>query len=462
MSECHEFTSSIHGLNAQRGISRRDALLGLGAASIGPVSLWNGALGQARLRAAESSLPATAKSIIFLSLYGGPPHQDTYDMKPDAPLEVRGEFQSIATTLPGFQICEYMPKLARLAHLYTIARSVTHKDNGHESAFYALMTGWPHPQPNTIARPEANDYPSFGTIINYLKATSRPVPGFMLTGGATSTGIGQTAGFLGSSWAPYLVQQDANEPSFGVPELTLLDEVPSSRLAVRRRLLNQLDNLNSVTSKTSRGSFVSHQKLAFEMLAAPKIRAAFEIQKESVKTRDAYGHHPFGQNVLLARRLVEAEVPVVQINWRNRGDGGLDTHSNNFNMCKGSILPKLDGCLSALLTDLEKRGLLDQTLVIAAGEFGRTPTINRDAGRDHWAGCNSILLAGGGIKRGFVFGASDRTGAYPATDAIGPWDIHATLLHCYGIDPATVVRDSSNQRRKICSGNVIPDLLQQG
>lgn len=418
-------------------------------------------MGKARLLAADSSLPSTAKSIIFLSLYGGPAHQDTYDLKPDAPVDMRGEFQSIPTTLPGFRICEYLPKLARLAHLYTVVRSVTHNDVGHESAFYALMTGWPHPQPNSVVRPTPTDYPPYGSTFNYLKPTSGLLPGYVLTGGVTSTGIAQTGGFLGPGWAPYLVRQDASQPSFGVPELTLLDDVSGLRLASRRKLLERLDD-SAVSVDPSRGRFSSHQNRAFEMLAAPQIRAAFDIQDESVRTRDAYGKHPFGQNLLLSRRLVEAGVPIVQVNWRNRGDGGFDTHSNNFNMCKGSLLPKLDGCLSALLTDLEERGLLDQTLVVAAGEFGRTPKINRDAGRDHWPGCNSILLAGGGIKRGFVFGSSDRSGAYPATDAVGPWDVFATMLHCYGIDPAIVVRDSQNRPRPICRGTAIADVLQPG
>jgi len=159
------------------------------------------------------------------------------------------------------------------------------------------------------------------------------------------------------------------------------------------------------------------------------------------------------------QRVVEAGVPIVQVNWRNRGDGGFDTHNNNFNMCKGYLLPKLDGCLSSLLIDLEQRGLLDQTLVVAAGEFGRTPRINRDGGRDHWAGVNSMLLAGGGIKRGYVYGSSDHIGAFPASDPVGPWDVHATILHCCGIDPTAHVRDSLNREIPVCRGNAITDVL---
>ena len=440
-------------------LSRRAAMAVGGAAG---VSLWNGPATNSPLFADDFTPPATAKSIIFLALYGGPPHQETYDLRPDAPVDMRGEFTSIPTSLPGFRICEYMPKLAKLAHLYTIIRSVTHKDNGHESAFYALMTGRPHPLPNTTPAPAPTDFPTYGATLNYLKGSSEPVPGYVMAGGVISTGIGQNGGFLGTSWAPYLIPRDANEPDFSVPELTLLDEVPQPRLSRRHSLLDQLDALTSIARKQDRGGFSSHQQRAFDMLAAPQTRAAFDMGAESPATRDAYGNHPFGQNLLLARRLSEAGVPIVQVNWRNRGDGGLDTHQNNFNLCKGSLLPKLDGCISALLNDLEERGKLDETLVIAAGEFGRTPKINRNAGRDHWAGCNSILMAGGGIKQGYIHGSSNRTGAYPATNPVGPWDIYATMLRCYGIDPATEISDADNRPHRICQGTAIEDVLMNG
>jgi hypothetical protein len=408
--------------------------------------------------AGDTSVAPTAKSIIFLALYGGPPHQDTYDLKPNAPASMRGEFNPISTTVPGIQFCEYLPKLSKLAHLVTILRSVTHTDNGHESAFYALMTGRPHPQPNTVARPEPRDHPAYGSMINYLKTPTASVPGYVLAGGRTSTGIGQTGGFLGAGWAPYLIRQDANEPGFRVDDLTLPQHISKRRFVDRRDLLERL-NAMSRGGDLSDQAFSTHHEQVFDMLTTASMRNAFAIEDESSLTRAAYGDHPFGQNLLLARRLVEAGVPIVQVNWRNRGDGGFDTHSNNFNMCKGYLLPKLDGCLSALLIDLEERGLLDQTLVVAAGEFGRTPRINRDGGRDHWAGVNSMLLAGGGIKRGYVFGSSDRIGAYPASNPVGPWDVYATMLHCCGIDPAMHVKDSLDRPIPICSGNVIPDVL---
>ena len=448
--------SAVPGLPtapATAAVDRRTAL-SLGAAAA--VSFTCGPSMMAM--AGENNVVPRAKSIIFLALYGGPPHQDTYDLKPDAPAEIRGEFSPISTTLPGFQVCEYLPKLAQLAHLYTIIRAVTHQDNGHESAFYALMTGRPHPQPNTVASPNPRDFPAYGSMINHLRTPTQSVPGFVLTGGRTSTGIGQTGGFLGAGWSPYLVNRDANEPGFRVDDLALPDHMSNGRFVERRQLLNRLEHVSRSGDLASR-AFAMHHEQVFDMLTTSTMQNAFAIDNESPVTRAAYGDHPFGQNLLLARRLVEAGVPIVQVNWRNRGDGGFDTHSNNFNMCKGYLLPKLDGCLSALLVDLEQRGLLDETLVVAAGEFGRTPTINRDGGRDHWAGVNSILLAGGGIKRGYIYGSSDRIGAFPASRPVGPWDIYATMLHCRGIDPATRVRDALNRPIPVCEGHVIADVL---
>jgi formylglycine-generating enzyme required for sulfatase activity len=427
------------------------------AASLGAggLSLWSGSFGSTRLLADATSHVPTAKSIIFLALYGGPPHQDTFDIKEDAPVEVRGEFASIATSLEGFRVCEYLPKLARLAHLYTVIRSVTHEDNSHESAFYSLMTGWPHPQLNTHARPAPTDHPNFGTALDTLRPSPLPVPGFILAGGRTSTGIGQTAGFYGSHLNPFVLKQDASDADFGVPELSLQEEVGLSRLASRHDLLSKFGSL----PERDTAGFASLQSRAFDMLGESKLRTAFDLTSEPAVRRASYGRDPFCQNVLLARRLVEAGVPIVQINWRNRGDGGLDTHYDNFNNCKGNLLPKFDACLSALLIDLEERGLLDQTLVVAAGEFGRTPAINADAGRDHWAGCNSIVLAGGGIKRGFIYGSSVRNGAYPASNPVGPWDIHATMLHCYGIDPATTIYDGQRRPHALCMGTPISAVL---
>ncbi len=437
-------------------VTRREALAlgGIGALAMGGASV--------KATEAESKSRGTAKHLIFLSLFGGPPHQETYDIQHEAPSELRGEFQSVPTSLPGFRICEYMPKLAQLAHMYTVIRSMTHKDNGHESAYYALMTGRPHPLPNTAnAGPTPTDYPSYGSVMSYLRPPQESVPSFVLTGGLISTHIGQTGGFLGPSWSPYVIKQDANTPGFNVPEFSLSDDVSQTRLDSRQGLLGRLNTGEKGSQpQTDANNFSTYQERAFDMLTSPRTQAAFDIESESPVTRAAYGDHPFGQNLLLSRRLVEAGVPVVQVNYRNRGDGGVDTHHDNFNICKGHVLPKLDGCISSLLIDLEERGLLDDTLVVASGEFGRTPKINLNAGRDHWGGCCSLLLAGGGIKRGYVHGSSDKNGAYPATDPIGPWDLYATIMHCCGIDPETTIHDNQGRPHRLCEGSVIENVLQ--
>jgi formylglycine-generating enzyme required for sulfatase activity len=445
-------------------IERRAILQRLAAGAVGlpGLTLWAGPLGATAAVAEAVRHAPTAKSIIFLSLFGGPPHQDTFDLKEDAPREIRGEFQSIPTSLPGFRVCEYLPKLAELAHLYTVIRSVTHGDNAHESAFYSLMTGWPHPLPNTNARPQPADYPNFGVVLEQLKPPQQSVPGFMLAGGVTSGGIGQTAGFLGRSRAPYVLPQDANSADFTVPDFNVNADVSGLRLGSRRSLLQQFDEITRLADTQSPLQFSAIQSRAFDMLAATRLREAFDLSQEPVGRRDAYGRNPFGQNLLVARRLVEAGVPVVQVNWRNKGDGGLDTHYDNFNQCKGTLLPRLDACLSALLIDLTERGLLDQTLVVAAGEFGRTPKINEVAGRDHWAGCNSIIMAGGGIRSGFIYGSSDRIGAYPSTNPVGPWDVYATMLHCYGVDPESLIHDTTGRPYSICKGTPITAVLNDG
>lgn len=443
-------------------VSRRTVVQGLAAGAIGlpGLTLWSGPLGASPVLVEAFRQSPTAKSIIFVSLFGGPPHQDTFDMKEDAPAEIRGEFQSIATTVNELRVCEYLPKLARLAHLYTVIRSVTHDDNAHESAFYSLMTGWPHPQPNTNAKPSPIDYPNYGVMLEQLKPPNDAVPGFILAGGVTSGGIGQTAGFLDRSRSPYLIPQDANSPKFAVPDFAVNSDTSTSRLLNRRSLVEQFDEIARIANLKSPQQYSAIQSRAFEMLATSKLTQAFDLSRESPVRRDAYGRNPFGQNLLVARRLIEAGVPVVQVNWRNKGDGGLDTHYDNFNQCKGTLLPRFDACLSSLLIDLSERGLLEQTLVIAAGEFGRTPKINDAAGRDHWAGCNSVILAGGGIKSGYIYGSSDRIGAYPATNAVGPWDIFATMLHCYGIDLDTVVHDTSGRPHPLCKGIPILDVIE--
>lgn len=447
-----------HGsIRRQAGtISRRD-ILRVGGLSVLPLS-W-------RLRSAaaknnsQQAPTATAKSVIFISLYGGPAHQDTFDLKPEAPGEIRGEFEPIDTSVPGTQICEYLPRLAKTAHLYSLVRSVTHQDRGHGSALYTLLTGWPHRQPNSNPGPATADHPPYGLAMNLFQPPSGPVPRYVQVGGVQINGVGQKGGFLGSNRGPFLIQKDASDPEFEVPALKLPNDVPTVRLDHRRQLLTRLEKPSTGlwNGDQKAGRFSVQKRRAFEMLSTSRVRQAFEIDQESASTREQYGHHSVGQNLLLARRLVEAGVPMTLVSW-NRG-GTWDTHGNNFNSLKGSLLPLMDQGVSALLADLDTRGLLESTLVVACGEFGRTPKINVQAGRDHWSGCYTALLAGGGVQRGLVYGSSDKSAAYPKTNPVGPWDIGATMLHCAGIDPRGEFLDPQDRPRRICQGQPIEGLL---
>lgn len=439
------------------GVGRREALR-LGG--LGALSLWGGVR---PARAAAAPSPAgrgwgRARSVIFFSLWGGPAHQDTFDLKPDAPAEFRGEFQPIETNVSGIRICEYLPRLARLAHHYALVRSVTHEDTSHESALYTELTGWPHPQPNTNPGPTPFDYPPYGTVMGVLRPPREAVPPYVIVGNVQATSVGQTGGFLGQGGAPFVIEKSAHERDFAVPDLSLSREIPALRVRRRRRLLDQVDgSLAGGERLEAAGGMAAVQQRAFEMLAESRLRDGFALENETQATRDRYGRHDVGQNLLLARRLVEAGVPAIQVSWNHRGP--WDTHGDNFNSLKGSLLPRLDQGLSALLEDLHQRGLLEQTLVLVCGEFGRTPRINELAGRDHWPNCYAALLAGGGIRGGQVYGASDSTAAYPSADPVGPWDLGATVLHCAGIDPASEIRDPQNRPLRICRGQVIEGLL---
>lgn len=437
------------------GVSRRETLR-LG--SLAALSLWGGR----PLPAIAAGVPAgasprgwgRARSVIFFSLWGGPAHQDTFDLKPEAPAEFRGEFAPIETSVPGIRICEYLPRLARLAHRYALVRSVSHEDTSHESALYTELTGWPHPQPNTNPGPSPADYPPYGCVMGVLRPPREPVPPYVVVGNIQATRVGQTGGFLGQGRAPFVIEKGANEADFAVPDLALAPELPSTRLDRRRRLLDRVDAALGSAERLQAGAI---HRQALELLASPRLRSGFAIEQEPEGTRERYGLHDVGQNLLLARRLVEVGVPAIQVSWNHRGP--WDTHGDNFNSLKGSLLPRLDQGLAALLGDLHERGLLEQTLVLVCGEFGRTPKINELAGRDHWPNCYSVLLAGGGIQGGQVYGASDATAAFPAADGVGPWDVGATVLHCAGINPASEVRDVQDRPVRICRGEPITGLL---
>ncbi|MGV3722967.1 MAG: DUF1501 domain-containing protein [Actinomycetota bacterium] len=437
------------------GWSRRDLL------QAGSLALL-GATG-ATVQASGDRTFGRARSLILIDLYGGPAHQDVFDLKPEAPAEVRGEFKPIETNVSGIRVSEHIPRLAKIADKYTLIRSMTHTDNEHATGGYTVLTGVKHPRPGTILPPSPDDFPPMGSIITKFRPPHRPVPGYITLGGTMySAGgdvPGQTGGLAGQKFDPFDIGEDPSQPNFKVRDIALPAGLPSLRLDRRRSLLSQVDQINGLADRNlSARGFVELQERAFNLMTSPDIRQAFELSSEPDKVRDAYGRHKFGQSCLMARRLVQTGVPVVAVYWE-RGQV-WDTHGNNFKDLKDRLLPPMDQGVAALLTDLSDQGMLEDTIVLVTGEFGRTPKINGDAGRDHWPGVYTSLLAGGGFKSGFVYGSSDEIAAYPATDPVQPWDLAATIYHLLGIDPGTSeIRDRQNRPIPICVGDVVRGVL---
>jgi len=443
-------------------ITRREALRvgGLGFTGLS----WPGLL---RARAAPAGGFGKARSCILIFNYGGPSHVDTFDLKPDAPAEVRGEFKPIPTAVPGVAICEHLPRLARLADRYAIVRSVTHRDNDHAIGAYLALTGHHHPKNAILGiEPPATplDMPAVGSVVARLRPAARPVFPYVTLGDLRHFGnndaLGQTAGCLGKTFDPYTLP--FVRPTTGTLDLRGVTDVmtgtDAGRLDGRRRLRDGLNRAVPAPYPTAEVRDLDDATgRAFDLLASPAARDAFDLTRESTKTRDAYGPAPFARNCLLARRLVEAGVPLVTL--YSVGNRDWDTHGNNFKGLKNSLLPPTDRGVSALLADLDARGLLDETLVVWMGDMGRTPRVNKDAGRDHWSFCYSVVLAGGGVRGGEVYGASDRTAAYPSANPVGPADLAATIFHCLGIDPRATVIDRQGRPLVVSDGHPLAALF---
>jgi uncharacterized protein DUF1501 len=427
------------------------------------------------LAADEKAFSGRAKSCILVYLLGGPPHLDTFDLKPDAPAEIRGPFEPIATKVPGTQICELLPKLAGIADKYALVRSVSHKNSNHTPMIYYTLTGrqtqFPA-QDNDIRPPQREDFPHTGCVVAKFKPSPAALPGFVaipeLAIRSSISGEykrvrtplrGGGAGFLGPKYEALTV---AGEPGTAeaIPAVALPADVNAERFERRARLLELLDR--GPKSSNSARSFAGARDSAVVLTGANSRGnlPAFSLDSESDKTRDRYGRHRFGQSLLLARRLAESGVPMVAIHFNEMTIcDGWDTHSKNFEACRTELLPMLDQSLSALLEDLDQRSLLDEALVVCLGEFGRTPKINPNAGRDHWGDCSSALLAGGGIRGGQVLGASDRIGAFPISDPVDPTDIQATTYHCLGLSPHLKIYDDLDRPLEISTGKVLSRLL---
>lgn len=415
-----------------------------------------------------------AKSCVLFLLHGGPSQLDIWDMKPLAPAEVRGEFKPIATRVPGIQITEHLPRLASLAHRFTVVRSMTHTAVNHNTATYWVTTGHPPLRDLIAFSPSENDFPHLGAQIAMKSTGASSSPGAVSLPDPVSDGPyttpGQNGGFLGAAYAPFAIYGDPNDDQFVVEGLEVAPEDSPRRISGRRSLLRKLDDqLGRLSDDPRIGQMNNHQQRAFSLLTSEATRRAFNIGAESARLRERYGRHKYGQSLLLARRLVEAGVRLVTVYWGGRVNNPApywDTHFNNNRRLKEELLPPFDQCFSAFLEDLQARGLLRSTLVVCMGEFGRTPRFGQftgngvDAtGRDHWPHCYSIVLAGGTADGGRVLGRSDSFAAYPAADPYSPQDLGATILNALGVDPHQKVTDGFGQTLPLCSGRVCESMF---
>jgi hypothetical protein len=473
-------------LDLRRGWTRRDCLrFGLG----GALGLVGGVGASATARAAAVVEAGggfgRAKACILVYLFGGPSHIDIWDMKPNATPEIRGEFKPIATNVPGIQITEHLPRLARLADQYAIIRSLAHGDNAHGSAGHAMLTGR-SPRVRGEVGPTADDYPHYGAVLSRLRPAADSVPPFVALPWAVSTSTnivpGQNGGFLGRIGDPFRLEVPADQSLNFAPPLTGLPvEVQDERERQRRDLRELLGQNDVLRGDEAGGQMDALYRRAFHLIDSQATAHAFRLEREPQKVRERYGMNVFGQSLLLARRLVEAGVRLVTVYWPDRKDpdafinNGVkdrvavpawDTHGNkvgktpNFPALRDTLLPALDLSSSALIEDLQSRGLLDQTLVAWTGEFGRSPRVNGDAGRDHYGNVFTAMLAGGGVRGGQVYGASDKQGAFPADNPVSPADFAATLYHCLGVSPAATVPDRLGRLVNVSDGQAIRALLQ--
>lgn len=416
--------------------------------------------------------PARAKSAILVYLFGGPSHIDMWDMKPHAPKEIRGEFAPIPSALPGTVYCEHLPKLAKLNDRFTLIRTMTHDRNVHGGAVGFVLTGTRTGDPGIpgVRGPDASpdDHPSLGAAMNCFSSASGQVPTAItlpwdMTDGQGRKPPGQTAAMLGSKFDPWLIRADPNDEKFRVEGLTLLPGISVDRLRDRQGLLGLVDQQHAlVDSIAAAGLMNDYYQNALSILTSSAAQTAIDISQEPAALRDRYGRNTFGQSCLLGRRLIEAGVRFAQVNMGNQlfGNYGWDTHSKNFPQHRDQLIPKFDPGFSTLLEDLDERGMLEDTLVIGMGEFGRTPRISGNGGRDHWPQCYSVILAGAGIKRGFELGRSDEHAAFPVERPVTPEELIATIYDLLGIDPAQHIRDRLNREHPLVRGDVLREVLR--
>jgi len=476
------------------GVTRREVLRAGGISLFGGMTLPLLLEAEARVREGGRALsradaagwvkPGEAKSVILLNLFGGPPTQDIFDLKPQAPLEIRGPFSPISTSAPGLQICEHLPQMAKWMHRAALVRSLNRRGNDHTAL--PMLTGYtgpPLPGSQTSHWATDADPPSMGSVCSYLGLARGSCPPYVhlpcdLGKGQLINRAGQYAGFLGKQYDPLVTEctpsvaqpASAELPQVvrGTPRLSNLNgEIAIDRLSTRRSLLGQLDH--ALRQEHLPGTVVSHNKqyeAAFDLLTSPECRGAFDLEQEDPRSRDRYGRSLFGESVLTARRLVERGARFVtatyDVFWHSAGQTAMgpgdidqqswDLHFNAHRFLRELLLPQLDMVFAALMEDLERTGLIDETLVVVMGEMGRASRINSLAGRDHWTGCYSMLLAGAGIQAGAVYGSSDRRAEFPDSHPVTPGDVCATIYRCLGIDPEMPVHDRTGRPIAIAHG----------
>ncbi len=416
---------------------------------------------------AANSIAPRAKSCVFIFLFGGPSHIDLWDMKPFAPLEIRGEFQSISTNVPGVTLCEHLPHLAQQMDKVCLLRSMTHRMNVHGPACSEIYSGRPYFGPPVTDQATPQDWPSISALVNRYGhsaaglPTSVVLPWYAQFVGQDKRIAGQTGGRMGEEFNPFLVEGDPTKPDFRVHGLELPGDMTTRRLQDRRQLLEQMDRRPQLSRRMN-----DHYSAAFHTLERAEAAGAFDLQREPRAVREKFGWTKFGQSLVATRRLVEAGVPLVTVNWAD--DFGADkvsphwdTHHDNFRKLRDNLCPPFDIAFAAFLQDLDDRGLLDTTLIVVSGEFGRTPRVGlitqngmtEATGRDHWPHAFTVLLAGGGVHGGRIYGATNNTGGFVADNPVTPADLSATILTHLGIDPHREYHDQFQR---------IPQQLSEG
>ena len=440
---------------------RRDVLAGTVATVLPSLMPWQ------NLKAVEPAAGSTAKSCIIVYCWGGMSHHETFDLKPEAPREIRGEFHPIETVTPGIHISEHLPLIAGHTDKLAIIRSIHHDDSAHGRGMYWNLTGHKPPRVGNIPPMQA-DWPSLPAMVSKFRDSEKGVPKSvrlpypMVDNGTLQAG--EYGGWLGARFDPIVIRTPSGKPFGGVSralgsQVLNLGEVDTTRLSERTQLRASLEH--RISQPEDFENFRHFRSLADDILLSSAVKDAYDLEREAPTIRASYGNHIGGQSLLLARRLTEAGVPIVQVCCAagdlNGGQGDMwDTHGDNFNRLKKNLLPVFDQGLSALLNDLSNRDSLSETLVVVLTDFGRTPRINGGAGRDHYPNVYSVALAGGGIRGGQVYGSSDASGAFPKTQPCGPPDIHATVFHCLGISPRAVIRDKLGRPFPVSDGKVLP------